>query len=90
MASTLCIDPKNPSGGVANPPTPWMGSAMRQAADPVVIMSRTWVRSSVQASVNSSSSKCRKGLRSRYAPWTKCTDRPDSAVDDHEECEVMA
>ena len=57
--------PKNPSGGRAKPPTPWIGSAMKQATSPEVIMSITWRRSSTQAAVNASSSRWPKGLRSR-------------------------
>ena len=48
---TLCIAPKKPSGGTANPPTPWMGSAIMAATSPEVVMSMSCTRSSTQAEV---------------------------------------
>ena len=51
LSNSFFMAPKKPSGGVAKPPTPWMGSAIMAATSPEVIMSNTWVRSSTQASV---------------------------------------
>ena len=43
--------PKKPSGGTANPPTPWMGSAIMAATSPEVVMSMSCTRSSTHAEV---------------------------------------
>ncbi len=39
----------SPSGGTLNPPTPWIGSAIRQATSPDVPVSSTSTRSSTHA-----------------------------------------
>ena len=59
--ATFSTRPKKPSGGVAKPPTPWMGSAMRQATSPLVVVSITSRRSSVQAPMKSASDRSRNG-----------------------------
>jgi hypothetical protein len=46
---TSFIAPKNPSGGTAKPPTPWIGSAIMHATSPAVVLSITSRRSSTQA-----------------------------------------
>ena len=63
--STFPMAPKKPSGGTVNPPTPCMGSAIMAATSPAVVMSMSCTRSSTQAPVKASSSRCRNGLRSR-------------------------
>ena len=63
--STFPMAPKKPSGGTANPPTPWMGSAIIAATSPEVVMSMSCTRSSTHAVVYASSSRWRNGLRSR-------------------------
>ena len=56
---------KYPSGGVAKPPTPWIGSAIMQATSPEVIVVMTSRRSSAQAAMYSASGRCPNGLRKR-------------------------
>ncbi len=44
---------KYSGGGVTNPPTPWIGSAIIAAGSPVVVCSITLRRSSAQATPHS-------------------------------------
>src|SRR6266508_3659890 len=44
---------KYSGGGVTNPPTPWIGSAIMAAGSPVVVVSMTFWRSSAQATPQS-------------------------------------
>ena len=60
---------KNPSGGTMKPPTPWIGSAIRQATSPAVVVSMTWRRSAAQAALKSSSPRSANGLRWRSPLW---------------------
>ena len=50
-SSTFLNSPNNPSGGVAKPPTPWIGSTIMHATSPAVVVSMTSRRSATQASV---------------------------------------
>jgi len=88
--STFCIAPKNPSGGTANPPTPWIGSAIMHATSPLVPMSMTSCRSCTHAAVYEPSSRSLYGLRSRYPPCTKFTFRPEMLVGRHARLPVIA
>jgi hypothetical protein len=45
--------PKYSGGGVMNPPTPWIGSAIIAAGSPVVVVSMTFRTSSAQATPQS-------------------------------------
>ncbi len=63
-SSTSFRAPYMPSGGVAKPPTPWMGSAIRQATSPAVAVSNRPSRSATQAVMYSASERWEKGLRS--------------------------
>ena len=44
--------PNSPSGGTVNPPTPWIGSAIRQATSPAVAVTMTSRRSSTAAAMS--------------------------------------
>ena len=60
---------KNPSGGTTKPPTPWTGSAIRQATSPAVVVSMTWRRSAAAAALNSSSPSPANAPRRRSPLW---------------------
>ena len=64
-SSTSLNAPKKPSGGVAKPPTPWIGSAIMHATSPEVGLSSTSRRSSTQAVDVVGVGQTRNGPRSR-------------------------
>ena len=68
-ASSFAKAPSSPSGPCVNPPTPWIGSAIRQATSPPA-WSSTSRRSATHASTNSASASPANGLRKRLPPWT--------------------
>ena len=63
-SSTAFRAPYMPSGGAVLPPTPWIGSAIRQATSPEVAVSSTLSRSEAQAAMYWASVSPEKGLRS--------------------------
>ena len=60
------------------PPTPWTGSAIRQATSPLVVVASSSRRSATEASTNSSSVRPASRPRIRSPECRKLTRSPDS------------